>query len=261
MRKIGLIGMGNMGCAIVKGMLASGEISPDNILVSRRNKTALQNLCDELMIQGTTSNVEVAKKSDLIFLCTKPKQLFNVIEEIQSELHNKIIISIAAGIHFAQLAKVVPDSCEILATVPNTPVAIRQGIFAAESTHNLSVDHEKEVLQLLRTCADVYFVPTEELGIFSVLSGCGPGLISVLMEAFADAGVKYGMNRQQAYAVVAQTFAGTALLQKHTGKHPAIMKDEVCSPGGTTIRGVAALEEYGARNALIKSIDAIINPS
>lgn len=258
MEKIGFLGFGNMGSSIAKGLIKGGKISPKQIFATNKEQGILEEYQNSIGICPVTDNRELAQTVDLLFLCTKPDQIFPVIEEIKDCLNHKVVISIAAGIDFQSLKKELPPSCEALAMVPNLPVTVGQGLFSIDQNHNLSSPHLQQVTELLESCGLAKFVSSEDFAIYSAIAGCGPGLVPLLVEALADAGVKHGMTRQEAYDVVIQVFLGTATLLKETKKHPAVLKDEVCSPGGTTIRGVTTLEEQGVRHGLIQAIDNIM---
>ncbi len=146
-----------------------------------------------------------------------------------------------------------------LSTIPNTPVAIGEGIFICENTHSLSDDEVKLFTELFSTISIVQFVETYQLSVGGTLAGCGPAFASMFIEALADAGVMHGLPRPVAYRLASQMLVGTGKLQLATGNHPAAMKDAVCSPAGTTIVGVATLERKGFRSAVIDAIDAIEN--
>ena len=142
--------------------------------------------------------------------------------------------------------------------MPNTPAMVGEGVFLFENKGTLTEEEDIYVRSLFGNLGVVIDMPTALMGIGGAVSGCGPAFVDIFMEAYADAAVKYGIPRATAYQLIAQTVLGSAKLQMETGKHPGVLKDEVCSPNGTTICGVAALEENGFRNACIKSIDAIM---
>ena len=144
-----------------------------------------------------------------------------------------------------------------MSTIPNTPVSIGEGIIIAENRHSLSNEEYQLVEELFSKIALLQFVDSKQLSIAGTLSGCGPAFTSMFIEALADAAVKHGLTREISYKLASQMVAGTGKLQIATGKHPGEMKDAVCSPGGTTIVGVATLERKGLRSAVIDAIDAI----
>ena len=151
----------------------------------------------------------------------------------------------------------MPDT-RIQAVMPNTPVAVGEGVVLFEEKNTLTEDELKTVRKYFESTGIVETVPGNLMGIAGTLTGCGPAFVDLFIEAYADAGVKYGLKRDQAYRLVSAMIKGSASLQLATGKHPGVLKDEVCSPGGTTIRGVTTLERDGFRNACIESIDSIL---
>lgn len=258
MKTIAFVGFGHMAQAIARGLLQAHPELAGQIVASARNQERLRAVCAELGIKAMSSNREAASAADLVFVCVKPKQGAEVLSEIRSCLSGKVVVSILAGKTHAELRHLLPGDAGLLCLIPNTPVSVGKGIFAAEKVHSLTEAQLSCVRELLESCGTLVFPEDLAAGAYSTISGCGPALVSVLMEAFADAAVKHGVPREQAYQVVAETFEGTAVMLKERGLHPGQLKDEVCSPGGTTIRGVAALEEYGARNAVIQAIDKIM---
>ena len=147
----------------------------------------------------------------------------------------------------------------IQCVMPNTPAMVGEGVFLFEEAGNLAPLELAEVMNMFSTIGLVVSMPTRHMSIASAISGCGPAFMDVIMEAYGDAAVKYGLSRETAYKLIAKTMVGSAKLQLETGKHPGLLKDEVCSPAGTTIRGIASLEKNGMRNACIECIDAIMN--
>ena len=144
-----------------------------------------------------------------------------------------------------------------ISTIPNTPVSVCEGVWTCEETHSLTDDELALVRELLGATGLVAMVDSKHLGIAGTVTGCGPAFVAMFMEALGDAAVKYGVPRALAYQLAGQMIAGTGKMAVETGQHPAALKDAVCSPGGTTIKGVAALERWGLRNSVIQAIDAI----
>ena len=177
----------------------------------------------------------------------------------EKELQEKIVISIAANFPFAKYEQILLPNTHHLSTIPNTPVAIGEGIFICENTHSLSDEELDLFTKLLSTISIVQFVETKQLSIGGTIAGCGPAFASMFIEALADAGVMHGLARPVAYKLASQMIVGTGKLQLATNNHPGAMKDAVCSPAGTTIVGVATLERKGFRSAVIDAIDVIEN--
>ena len=200
-------------------------------------------------------------------MACKPYQIEDVLKEIRDSLMGKTLISVAAGWDYAKYAAVLSiepspvtgEYCHFQFVMPNTPALVGEGVLLFEEKNSLSENERTEIVKLFEATGTVAFLPSNLMGIGGAVTGCGPAFVDLFMEAYADAAVKYGIPRPTAYKLISQMVLGSAKLQKETGEHPGVLKDNVCSPNGTTIRVVASLEENGFRNACIKSIDAIMD--
>jgi pyrroline-5-carboxylate reductase len=199
----------------------------------------------------------VAEASDVVFVAVKPYLVEEVCAPVADALAGKVVVSVAAGMTFDRYEDILAPGTHHVSTIPNTPVAVNEGVWTCEARHSLDEGEFALVRDLLATTGRVVEVDSKLLGIAGTVTGCGPAFVAMVIEALGDAAVKYGVPRATAYELAAQMVAGAGKLAVETGQHPGALKDAVCSPGGTTIRGVAALEEHGLRNALIKAIDAI----
>lgn len=258
MKKIGFIGMGNMAQAMVKGFSQSEKINGRDIYAFAPNQEKLIKNCGILGINPCATAAEAVEKSDMIFMACKPYQIDDVIGDLGSKLEGKSIVSVAAGWDFDRYRKALPEGAKVQCIMPNTPVSVSKGVLLVEEENDLTEEDRKFLLELLESVGRVIELPSRLMEAGSAVSGCGPAFIDMVIEAIGDAAVKNGIQRKQAYEMVCQTMIGSAELQLKTGIHPGQLKDNVCSPGGTTIRGVAALEEAGMRSAFIKAIDAVI---
>ena len=210
----------------------------------------------------TTGQAEVAAEaaaqqvvsSDIAYV-----QVEAVLAPVKGLLAGKIVVSVAAGMTFDRYEEILAPGTHHLSTVPNTPVAVGEGIVVCERRHSLSEAEWESVRELLSHVGLVIPVDTAQLGIAGTVCGCGPAFVAMFVEALADAAVKHGIARADAYRMVSQMVVGTGKLQLATGQHPGALKDAVCSPGGTTIVGVAELERKGFRGAVIDAVDAIQN--
>ena len=236
---LGFVGCGNMAQAMLKGILAKGLYKADEIIVSRRTKEALDALHEELGVQTTTDNKEVAEKADVLVLAIKPYQFADVIPEIAPVCkENALVISIAAGQTIANIEKLFGKTMKIVRTMPNTPALVLAG--ATGMCFHPSVSKEE------RGTAITIFES------FGVVAEVSENMIDTVIGAMADAAVADGMPRAMAYELAAQTVYGSAKMVLETGKHPGELKDMVCSPAGTTIEAVRVLEEKGLRSAVIE---------
>lgn len=260
MSKIGFIGMGNMAGAIARGFIATGAVKPEAIVAYAPNQSKLKINSEAIGFVPCESAAEVVKASDIIIMACKPYHIEGVLREIRELLDGKVLISIALGWLYEEYAKQLDmNRVQVLATMPNMPLSAGEGVILLEETNNLIPEIYDDVRKLFAGCGMVEVVPSKLFGIAGTISGCGPAFMDMVLEAYGDAGVKYGLNREQAYRLVAQTMLGSAKLYLDTKKHPGELKDEVCSPGGSTIVGVTALEESGLKAACIHSIDSIMN--
>ena len=256
MRKIGFIGMGNMAQAIVRGFHRAGKVQSEDIFAFAPHLDKLHKNAEAIGFNACESASEVIAKSDFIVLACKPYQMEAVLKAHCGELKKKAIVSIAYGWNFERAAQILPEGARYVYMVPNTPVSICSGIFLVEEENSLSAAEDAFTEELLGSIGKYIRLPLDSIGAANALAGCGPAFIAMVIEALGDAGVKYGLTRQQAYELASGVMEGTAKLQQETGLHPGVLKDQVCSPGGVTIRGVAALEEAGMRNAFFKAVDA-----
>ena len=243
-RKIGFIGCGNMGKAMLGALVKADNISNDNIIVSTKSKASAEKINDEYGVKSTTVNSEVAKEADVLFLAVKPYFFKEVIEEIKDLVKDEaIIISIAAGVTVNQIEEWFGKEIKLVRTMPNTPASVGEGMSAICPNGKYEVLEEKDFHAFIALC------------------GSSPAYVFMFIEAMADAGVKLGLPRAKAYKLAEQAILGSAKLALETGKHPGVLKDEVCSPGGTTIEAVIDLEKNGFRNTVISAVEKCADKS
>ena len=262
MEKIAFIGMGNMAQALTGGFVKSGKIDAKNVFAYAPNQEKLALNAQKYGFNACATLKEAVCGADTVFMACKPYQIEGVLAEAGRDLSKKALISIALGWNFHAYEKIFSAYTEpprIQFVMPNTPAMVGEGVFLFEKSNSLRPEERSQIWQLFEALGTVEELPDNLMGIGGAISGCGPAFADLFMEAYADAAVKYGIPRATAYKLVSQTLLGAAKLQLQTGEHPAVLKDSVCSPAGSTIRGVTALEEQGLRNACIKSIDAIID--
>lgn len=255
---VGFVGFGNMATAMAEGLLKSESLLPRQLFAGAVNLEKLKENAERYGIHACSDNRDCVDHADVVVLAVKPHQVPEVMKEIGARLAGKLLVSVAYGITLSELQSDVPDSCGIVCTVPNTPISVAKGILCCRKEHTMTEEMRALFEEIFRPCAGIHYLDDKAFRIAGALSGCSPAFIAMCMEALADAGVKHGLPRGAAYELVSEVFEGTAKYQLESGKHPGVLKDEVCSPGGTTIRGVAALEKNGLRHALIAAIDAIM---
>lgn len=255
MHTFGFIGMGNMGYAMLKGVLKT--FSPEEIIFTDASDVRRVKVSEELGVRAIPTNVECANNAKYIVLAVKPQVYNTVIKNIQNVITPEhIIISIAPGISRDDLYSKFGKHVRIVRTMPNTPALIGMGMSGVSYDDNEFTFEEKDVIDKFFNSFSRYKVVDEKLlDVVTCVSGSSPAYVYMFIEALADSAVKYGMARNDAYEFAAQTVMGSAAMVLETGEHPGVLKDRVCSPGGTTIAAVAALEEYGFRNSIIKATD------
>lgn len=255
--KIGFVGFGNMARAMAKGLLKMDVCQGNQIFACAGHYDRLQKNAELLGVQAVRTAAEVVEKSDYVILAVKPNMIESVVEPIVDLLQKKVVISVAAGFDFERYEKILKTGTHHISTVPNTPISVGEGIMVCEDRHSLSPMELEDFVRIFSNVALVEMVKPEQLSIAGTLSGCSPAFTAMYLEALADAGVKHGLTRDAAYRMAAKMICGTGKLYLENENHPGVMKDAVCSPGGTTIRGVASLEKDGFRGAVIGAIDAI----
>ena len=259
MRNIGFIGMGNMGGAMAKGFIEFSGVDHRRIYAYTPSFDKLLKTSESIGFRPCRSLTELAEVTDMFVMACKPHQIEGVLAGLGSDLDGKSILSIAAGWCFDDYAKVIDiEKVRVQCIMPNTPVAIGQGVLLVERKNNLTEKEREEVLSLLGGVGKTVELDTHLMGPGMAISGCGPAFVDMFIEALADGGVKNGLRREDAIDIICQMVAGSANLVTETGLNPEELKDRVCSPGGTTIKGVAALEENGFRNSVIKAVDATL---
>jgi len=253
-KKIGFIGCGNMGGAILYGALESGVLPKENAYVYDINPEMMTkaegwgvNLCAD--------DEDVCAKSDIILLAVKPQNAAEALGMCNKALDGKAMMSIVAGVTVERLQNMIDGSPRILRLLPNTPAMVFEGAFAICSDNDFT-DEELEIAKAIyNSIGIIEMVPEKLIDAACALNGGGPAFVAMFIEAMADGGVKQGLPRATAYRLAAQTALGTAKMILETGMHPGQIKDMVTSPGGTTIEGCEALERGGMRGAVIDCIN------
>lgn len=254
---IGCIGFGNMAQAIVKGLVQKGDVDPSSIHVCAAHFDKCKENAQKYGVHAYASSQEVVKHADMVILAVKPYQLQKVVKPIRSLLKDKLVVSIAAGCLFDFYEEILETGTHHISAIPNTPVAIGQGIFVTEQKHSLTPKELDQFQGLFKKIALLEMVDSAHVSIAGTIAGCAPAYTAMYLEALGDAGVKHGLKREQAYALAAQMITGTGALYLANKEHPGAMKDAVCSPAGTTIKGVASLEKNAFRGIVIEAIDEV----
>ena len=256
--KLAFIGMGNMGTALARGFLASGKVTAADIVAFDPATDMLNAKARELGFSVAATALEAVAAADTVVLACKPQQVESVIATLGTSLVGKALLSIALGWDFARYNAILPEGVRVQFVMPNTPAMVGAGVFLFEEATTLTADELTELKALFSSLGKVITLPSSLMGIGGAVSGCGPAFADLMIEAFADAAVLYGIPRATALEMVSATLFGSAKLQLETNLHPGVLKDMVGSPAGSTIRGVAALEASGFRAACIAAIKAIM---
>ncbi len=256
MAKIGFIGMGNMGTAIMRGLLKTYR--PEELLFTSAHEAKMQKITEETGVAHVSTATECAEQVKYLVLAVKPQVLPIIFKELNGKISkDQVVISIAAGYAISDLQAGLGDSARIVRSMPNTPAMVGEGMSGVSYDEALFTDEEKDVIDgFFTSFGKMEKVDEKLMDVVGSASGCSPAYVYMFIEALADGCVKNGLPRQAAYKMVAQAVLGSAKMVLETGKHPGELKDMVCSPGGTTIEGLAALEENGFRGAIIKACDA-----
>lgn len=253
---IGFIGCGNMGSAMVGGLIKSGFQNPSDIIVSTKTEASAKKVSDEFKVKITLDNKEVAKKADVLVLAVKPYMYKGVIDEIKSELTREmLIITIAAGVSIENMEYWLGEGSKIIRTMPNTPALVGEAMSAMCSNKHVTEEELEYAKNIFNSFGDCVDLPEKDFHAFTALCGSSPAYVFMFVEAMADAAVKLGIPRVKAYTMAAQSVLGSAKMVLDTGKHPGELKDMVCSPAGTTIDAVAELEKHGFRSAVIEAME------
>lgn len=258
MNKLAFIGLGNMGRAICSGLISGGAMAAGDILGYAPHWDRLTAYASETGIVPCHSALEAVQGADTVLIAVKPYIIEGVLAQLKPALRGKALVSVALGYDCARLRTLVDPGTRIQFIMPNTPAMVGAGVLLFEQENTLEAAERRELMEKFAVLGIVEELPSHLMGIGGTLSGCGPAFCALAIEAMADAGVKYGLPRATAYRLASKTLSGTGELQLATGAHPGVIKDGVCSPGGTTIRGVEALERSGLRSAFLNAVQAIM---
>jgi pyrroline-5-carboxylate reductase len=258
--RIGIIGAGAMGGAVAAGLLASG-IPTASIRVSDPDPDRRKTLGESRGIRCGADNREVVEQSDLVVLAVKPNQVTRVLRELggagNASLARPLWVSIAAGVSLSSLAGDLPPGARLVRSMPNTPALVGEAATAFVANAEATEADRVAARLLFEALGTVWEAPSEDLlDAVTGLSGSGPAYVFVFVEALGDAGVRMGLPREAAYLLATQTVLGAARLALESGRHPASLRDQVTSPGGTTIAGLERLEAAGFRSAIYDAVEA-----
>ncbi|MCH5280852.1 MAG: pyrroline-5-carboxylate reductase [Lachnospiraceae bacterium] len=263
--KIGFIGLGNMASAMIGGIIKNGVLDPKEILGSTKTKASLRKAEEEFGICTMEDNVSVAEQADMLILSIKPQMYEEVIGQIKGSIKkDAVIVSIAPGKTLDWLADCFgfkKGEGKLVRCMPNTPALVMEGCTGVCFSKAITEEEKEQVLKILQSFGKALVVPEHLMDTVVGVSGSAPAYVFLFIEALADGAVAEGMPRKQAYEFAAQAVYGSAKMVLETGKHPAELKDMVCSPGGTTIEAVSVLEKTGFNSSIIEAERACIHKS
>jgi pyrroline-5-carboxylate reductase len=261
-KRIAVLGAGNIGAALIGGILKSGLAEPRHLLATVRSPDRAQELSAKYGIQVTAGgNCEAAAAVDIVILAVKPPTLPGVLAEIREALRgDQVLISLAAAFPIALIEKWIAKDIPVFRAMPNIPVVVHEGATAVAHNSNAG-PHRKLVEEIFQAVGIVCFVEEEWMHAVTALSGSGPAYIYMVIEALIAGGLKMGISREIATRLAEQTVLGSAKLVRETMLHPAILRDQVITPGGVTISAIHELERHGLRSMLISAVEIATNHS
>lgn len=255
-KKVGFVGAGNMGEALIKGLLAASLVPTEAIYATDVRLERLKELDRQYGIQIAADNTDLVRHADVVIMAVKPQIMEAVLKEIAHAVtRRKLVISIAAGVSTAKIRAALGKDARLIRVMPNTPALVLEGVTAIAKAEGLEPGDLDIAGEIFSAVGRVVVLDEELLDAVTGLSGSGPAYVAVVIESLADGGVRMGLDRITAMTLATQTVLGAAKLLLETGLHPGALKDMVSSPGGTSIAGIAALEEGGIRTTFIKAVE------
>lgn len=255
--KVGIIGAGNMASALAGGFLNSGIIKPSDLSMSDPQNEKLEKF-RALGAFVSTDNSDVVEKSELVIMAVKPNVILGVLDDIKNKIGKKTILSIAAGVSIEKLENAIGADKKIIRAMPNTPAMVGCGMTVLSPNGNVSDEELESVCGLISSVGETEIMEEKFINIATALHGSSPAYIYMLIDAMANSALKHGLPKKTALKLAAKAVEGSAKMVLVSGEHPQKLKDDVCSPGGTTIAATAALERNGFAAAIDAAIDACI---
>jgi pyrroline-5-carboxylate reductase len=253
---VAVIGAGNIGRSLIGGMIRSELIPPDHVIATRRTESALEEMAAEFEgLRTTTDNVAAVRDASIVLLTIKPQSRAEVVTEIRDHLsRNALVVSVLAGITTERLQVAFGQDQPVVRAMPNTPALVDEGATAIAAGTYATPEDVEQARAIFEAVGQVVETREDLMDAVTGLSGSGPAYVYMFIEALTDAGVKQGLSRRVSAKLAAQTVFGAAKLVIDTGKHPAILRDEVTTPGGTAIAAVSELESRGLRTTIINAV-------
>ena len=254
-RTVAILGVGVMGSTLLAGLLRSGRDAAD-LVITGRNVERAKDLAGTYGVR-LMSNVDAAVGADTLVLVVKPQDMDGLLAEISDHVRpGALVVSLAAGITTGFLEERLPDGTAVVRVMPNTPALVDEGMAAISPGKHCDERHLGEAEELLRSCGKVLRIPEKHLDAVTAISGSGPAYIFYVVEAMIEAGVLLGMPRATSSELVVQTLYGAATMLKETGQHPTVLREQVSSPGGTTMAALRQLDDHKVRAAFVTAMEA-----
>jgi pyrroline-5-carboxylate reductase len=254
-KTVAILGAGVMGSTLLAGLIRAGRSAAD-LVITGRNPERTQELAHTCGVRWM-SNIDAAREADTVVLVVKPQDMGSLISEIRSHVRpGALVVSLAAGITTAFLEQGLPAGTPVVRVMANTPALVDEGMAAVSPGQHCDEVHLSEAEELLRSCGKVLRVPEKHLDAVTAISGSGPAYIFYVVEAMIEAGVLLGMPRATSTELVVQTLYGAATMLKETGQHPTVLREQVSSPGGTTMAALRQLDDHKVRAAFVTAMEA-----
>ena len=255
---VGIIGAGNMGEVLIRGLIQSGNVKKKDILASDANQERLAYIAATYGIKVTPSNVELVESASIVIIAVKPQNIDDLLDELSASSHEEhLFISIAAGVTTEKLARKMHHQSGIIRVMPNAPASVLAGIAALCPGRNVSQADLQRAVSIFECVGKAVVIKNEALmDVVTGLSGSGPAFVFLVIESLSDAGVQLGISRKEASLLAAQTVYGAAKMLLETGRHPSELKDIVATPGGTTFAGLKMLEKGNFRSTIMDAVEA-----
>jgi pyrroline-5-carboxylate reductase len=255
---VGIIGAGNMGEVLIRGLIQSGKVKETGIIASDMNQERLAHISKSYGIRTTLSNVEVVESASIVIIAVKPQNIDDLLDELSTSSHEEhLFISIAAGVTTERLAGKMHHQSGIIRVMPNAPASVLAGIAALYPGRNVSPADLQRAVSIFECVGRTVIIRNEALmDVVTGLSGSGPAFVFLVIESLSDAGVQLGISRKESSLLAAQTVYGAAKMLLETGRHPSELKDIVATPGGTTFAGLKMLERGNFRSTIMDAVEA-----
>lgn len=259
--RLAVIGGGRMGEAIVAGLISSGAVTPDHIVVADPSSARRTALAADHGVTVVAPGIEAVAGADIVILAVKPQVIDSVVASLATSLHGALVVSIAGGITCARLESMLPAGTAVVRVMPNTPALVGEGMSIISGGDEATGDQVALVARLFGSLGEVMVLDEGLQDACTAISGCGPAYFALVIDALARAGVREGLSRDVAQTLAVATMRGTAGLIRQTGQHPAAIIDAVSSPGGSTIAAIGELEAHGVRSAFTSAVHAAVERS